>query len=144
MLHHGLVNDPANRAVVDEFCKLYALKQVWAPKAKRLDELTSQIRSWYPDLAPDATGVAAGTGCEVQIGECPVEKRWRSIHAVYKAVGGLKPFLSVCTVTFKAVADVLGNTRAEALQVSERGGSRRLKGVMHATPAIVLEMPKAA
>ena len=128
--------------VATEFYLLYCEKQVWLPKKKRLDELTEIIRGWYPDLAADATAILKGTGCEVQIGQKPIEKSWKSMAAVYKAAGGLKPFLKLCSVTFKALSEVLGNAKAEELQTEAQTGQRRLKAVAVASQAI--ELPKAA
>jgi hypothetical protein len=130
---------PAQTALIDEFGELYRENQAWAPKEKRLEALRQIIRSWYPDLAADRTEVAYGTLYELQIGEKPIEKTWVSMAAVYKAAGGLKAFLKICTVTFKALSGVLGNPAAEALQIEERTGQRKLKAV-----ARVIELPKAA
>jgi hypothetical protein len=128
--------------VATEFYKLYCEKQIWSPKEKRLDELTEIIRGWYPDLAGDQTAIAFGDGCEVQIGQKPVEKTWTSMHAVYKAAGGLKPFLKLCSVTFKALSAAIGNAKAEALQSEAQTGKRRLVAV--ATQPAAVELPKAA
>jgi hypothetical protein len=119
----------AQIAVIDEFGKLYGEKQNWTPRERRLEVLTETIRSWCPDLAADQTTVFAGTDCEIQVGEKPIEKYWISMPAVCKAAGGWKVFQKVCTVTFKAMAEVLGQSAAEALQTEARTVKRRLKAV---------------
>lgn len=129
-------------AVINEFGGLYSQSQAWAPKQKRLDALKDEIRSWYPNLAADATELASSNCYVIQIGAKSIEKSWASMADVYKAVGGLKAFLKLCTVTFKALAGVIGNTAAEAMQVEERSGSRSVKAIP-AVP-VVFELFKAS
>ena len=134
----------AEQAVlIDEFGGLYREKQVWLAREKRFDALTETIRQWFPDLAADQTDLAVGYFYEVQVGEKPIEKTWKSMPAVYKAVGGWKAFQKLCTVTFKALSEVLGQPAAAALQVEERTGKRRLKAVA-LDGKRTIELPKAA
>ena len=130
------------RAIVAEFGPLYNESQLWARKQRRLDGLRDVIRSWYPDLAADQATTAVGTGWEIQVGEKPIEKNWKSMAAVYKAAGGLKPFLKLCSVTFKALSALLGQSAAPALQIEARTGHRKIKAVAILPPAV--ELPKAA
>ena len=136
---------PAQLATIAEFGPLYNARRVWAPKEKRLDELSIEIRSWYPDLAADQTAIAEGLDYDVQVGEKKVEKNWISIAAVSKAVGGWKGFQKICTVTFKALSNVIGNGPAEALQVESQTGHRKLVAVVRISPPVeIVELPKAA
>jgi hypothetical protein len=136
------VQDSTQAEVATEFYKLYCEKQIWAPKEKRFDELTEVIRSWYPDLAADQTAIAQGTGCEVQVGQKPVVKFWKSKAAVVKAAGGFKAFLLLCTITFDALSGAIGKAKAEALQSEAQTGKRRLVAVAVVPPTV--ELPKAA
>jgi hypothetical protein len=129
------------RILIDELGRLQGEKQIWAPKEKRLAELTEQIRGWYADLAPDRTELAIGNDYEIQVGEQTIEKSWISMSAVSKAVGGIRRLAAVAlkTLTFKALAGVIGNTAAEALQVEAQTGHRKLKAVLRLKPAPVVE-----
>jgi hypothetical protein len=93
---------------------------------------------WYADLPAEETALADGENYEIQVGERTIEKTWKSMYAVYRALG-LKPFLAVCTVTFKALSNAIGNTRAEALQMEERTGERRLTAIRKLQPAVELK-----
>ncbi len=95
-----------------------------APNNKRLEFLSDEIQSWYPDLAANATALAVGDIYTVQVGEKAVVKSWKSLAAVSKAVGGARAFQKLVTVTFKALAGVIGNTAAEALQTEPQTGLR--------------------
>jgi hypothetical protein len=130
------------KALIDEYGALYMESQRWAPKEKRLEALKLIIRGWYPDLPADKTDLAIGTSYEIQVGERTVEKSWKSMRAVYKAAGGLKAFLTICTVTFKALSEAIGKDEAEALQREARTGNRKLVAVPYVAPAV--ELPKAA
>ena len=135
---------PTREQLVDEFGELSREAQAWAPKARRITALQTEIRSWYPDLAADQTAIAEGTSYDVQVGEKSIEKDWKSMAAVVKAVGGMKNVLKLATVTFKALSGVLGNSAAEALQVEARTGYRKLHAVARVTPAVAVDLPKAA
>jgi hypothetical protein len=139
----------ARKTLIDEFGGLSRERDAWTPKGKRMDALAVEIRAWYPDLAADQTALAVGTLYEIQVGEKSIEKTWKSIAAVCKAAGGWPKFQKLCDVTFKALAGVLGNSAAEALQTEARTGNRRLKAVARVAPAVVelpevIELPKAA
>jgi len=127
---------------MDEFGRLYSEGQAWAPKEKRLDALKDIIRSWYPDLPADQALTIPAPHFDIQLSEKPIEKKWKSMAAVCKAVGGLKHFLTVCEVTFKALSEKIGNSAAEALQIEARTGKRKVKAVARLAP--VIELPKAA
>jgi len=135
----------ARKLIVDEFGILQAERARMAPHEKRYEFLTDEIRSWYPDLAADATAIAAGDIYAVHVQERKIEKSWRSITAVCKAVGGAKVFQSLAELTFKACAGVIGNTKAEALQTEARTGNRKL--VASPIPLVIekaVELDKAA
>ena len=136
---------PAQIAVIAEFGPLYNASKVWAPKEKRLTALSAEIRSWYPDLAADQTAIAEGLDFDVQVGAKKIEKTWKSIAAVSKAVGGWKAFMKICTVTFKALSGVIGQGPAEALQVESQTGYRKLVAVARIPASVeIVELPKAA
>jgi len=122
---------PEQIAAFDEFGDLYMESQVWAPRQKRLDDLKETIRSWYPDelLHPTLWAYPEGDRFVIQIDPRPIEKSWKSMAKVCKAAGGLKGLLAICDVTFKALAGVLGNSAAEALQTEARTGKRKLKAI---------------
>ena len=136
----------ARTSLIDEFGGLSRERDAWTPKGKRMDALAIEIRSWYPDLAADQTALAVGTLYDVQVGEKSIEKTWKSIAAVCKAAGGWAKFQKLCTVTFKALSNVIGNGPAEALQTEARTGYRKLKAVARVAPELpeVIELPKAA
>jgi hypothetical protein len=140
--HDEIVLTPAQIAVIDRFGRLYLEKQAFGPKLKELETLAAVIRFWYSDLPADQTALAIGTQYEVQVGEKSIEKDWTSMPAVSEACGGLQAFYELCTVTFKALSGVVGDTAAAALQTEERTGSRTLKAVPILSD--VLELPKAA
>lgn len=140
----GTVEAEQRISVIDEFGELYRQSQLWAPKEKRLEILKEEIRGWYPDLPADQSTTAIGNLFEAQIGEKPVEKSWKSMQAVSKGAGGLKEFMKLCTVTFKALSEKIGEKPAAALQVEEQTGKRRVKAVPLSAAAIDLEPQKAA
>ena len=138
---------PEQLAAVAEYGPLYAAKQVWAPKQKRMDELAPVICAIFPNLAAGEAALAEGAEYDIQIGERAIVKDWTSKAAVSKAVGGAKVFLKLATATYKAVSGVIGNTAADALQTAAQTGNRRLKAVARVAPAVVelpVELPKAA
>lgn len=120
----------------------------WTAKQRRLDEIKDAILGSYPDLPANQTAVVTGVGCEVHIGEKAIEKSWGvSFQALSKALGGWAKLQKLCTVTFKAVAGVIGNSAAEGLQVENQTGHRRLVAVaILAVPCeriLTAEMPQA-
>jgi hypothetical protein len=132
--------EPRFAVVATEFYRLYCEKEIWKPKEKRFDELTEIIRSWYPNLDALETAVVQGIGCEVQVGQKPIEKFWPSMSEVCKAAGGFRPFLRVCTVTLKALSGAIGKDKAESLQMEARTGKRRLVAVAVLSPAAEMKM----
>jgi hypothetical protein len=133
----------SQRLTVAEFATLYNEGQLWTPKQKRLKALGDTILSWYPDLLPAETELAVGTDSEVQIGARAIEKDWASMDAVCAAVGGPEALQAIADPTFKAVAGIIGNTAAAALQQETQTGHRKLKAVtIISVPRI--ELPKAA
>jgi hypothetical protein len=112
---------PEQIADNNEFYKLYNESRAWT--------LRIVILNRYPDLGADQTELAAGTGCEVQIGQQSIEKNWVSMTAVREAAGGPEAFEGIATVDFKALAGIIGNTAAAALQTEERTGYRKVTAV---------------
>jgi hypothetical protein len=144
-VYTGAVEQSDRQAIFDEFGELFEESKRWAAKAPRFEVVKDIIRDLYPDslLAPDATDKGVGLKYEVKIGQRPIQKTWTSMRTVYLAAGGLKAFLKICDVTFKALSDVLGNAKAEALQTEARTGKRKLTAVARVAP-IAAELPKAA
>jgi hypothetical protein len=99
-------------------------------------------------LAANQTERVAGTGCELQVGQKEIEKSWVSMTAVYEAAGGREAFETIATVTFEALAGIVGNTAAEALQQETQTGHRKLKGVaiisVPCARVLPIELPIAA
>jgi hypothetical protein len=116
------------RPVLDEFHALYQKRRGRAPEEKRFEELTATIRGWYEHLAPHEGAVAYGTSCAIQIKPRSMKARWRSIAAVIKVIGIAK-YKAAATLTFDALAGLVGNTAAEALQVKDQTGTRKLESV---------------
>ncbi len=138
----------SQRETVDEFGRLTlevaALDFARNPKVKRLDELKPEICGWYPKLGANESQSAEGYTHKIEIGARSVVKTWKTMTAVAKAVGGWIAFRAICTVTFKAVAGVIGNTKAEALQVEEQTGYRKLKAVAILSAPCGRQLPPAA
>ncbi|MDP9171442.1 MAG: hypothetical protein M3N54_12550 [Acidobacteriota bacterium] len=126
---------PAQGATLAEFAELYLWQQSIAAKLGKLEKMKGEIKSWYDDQPAALDFTASARGYEVQVSARSIEKQWTSVRKVYKAVGSLKDFLGICTVTFKAVAEKIGAEKAEALQVESRTGSRRIKAFAQVSEA---------
>jgi hypothetical protein len=118
--------------LIDEFGKLDAWLQSVQRDIRRHGELKDQIKSWFDGLPGEQEETVRGNVYEIQVGQKSIEKRWIKMSKVYSAVGRLSTFLSIATITFKALSGVIGEEKAKALQVEERTGSRRLKAFRRA------------
>jgi hypothetical protein len=131
-----------------EFAELDIWRQSIQRRLSRHETLKDEINAWHADekvlAAGSETAVRVGT-YEIQIGAKGNQKRWVSMRKVYAAAGTLTSFLKIATVTFKALSEQIGTEKAEALQLEERTGSRRVKAVIvMPMPAAPAELPKAA
>lgn len=119
----------SQRQKVDRYAVLDNERKRWSRQEREFYRLCKEIQSWFPDLGADETALAEGYKFEVEIGVKSKERDWISIAAVSEAVGGWKILKKICTVTFKAVAGVIGNAAAEALQSETQTGHRKLTPV---------------
>jgi hypothetical protein len=135
----------SQRHRIDRFGYLYARKQARAHEEKEFEALRKEIIDWYPTLGNDQTELAEGFEYQIQISEKSIVKRWLSMTALTRAVGGYHKLTAICIVTFKAVADLIGNAAAEELQGESQTGWRKLKAVpIIAVPCERVQPKKAA
>lgn len=120
------------RQAVEEFVQLDLWRRSIERDIKRHEDLKDRLKGWFAHLPAEGEFEIEGNGFVVQVGANSKEKTWTSLRAVMKACGGVSQFLTVCTVTFKAVSELIGEKAARALQVEEQTGSRRLKVVLKA------------
>jgi hypothetical protein len=130
-----------------EFAELDIWKQSIQRRLSRHETLKDEINAWHADekvlAAGSETAVRVGT-YEIQIGAKGKQKYWKSMRKVYTAAGSLTRFLSIVTVTFKALSELIGTEEAESLQLEDRTGSRRVKAVIVMPMPAPAEFPKAA
>ena len=122
--------------LIDQYGELDRQVQQFKPIADKHAKLKAVIKSWYDDQPGEASAIAAGRLYEVQVSARENERTWSSMAKVYRAVGGCTAFLKICSVAIKAVEEAIGKSKAEALLVEERTGSRRLKVVAKAAPQV--------
>lgn len=126
---------PTREQIIDEYGELDRKVQQFAPTAKRHEELKSVIKGWYDKYPAEKATVAAGRRFEIQVSPREKERRFRSMEAVSKAVGGLKKFLALCSVPLGAVEEAIGSGKLAGLVIEALTGSRRLKVVARGAPA---------
>jgi len=121
-------------SLIDEFGELDRQIQLFKPTIDRHDKIKQIIKSWYIDAAPETTDVIRGNVYEIQVGAKETERAWDSIAKVAKAIGGPKALYEICSVTIKAVENIIGKLKTDELLVERQSGARRLKAVLLARP----------
>jgi hypothetical protein len=102
--------------------------QLLAPDVARFESLKRAIKSWFDRLPADAEGTIEGNLYRLHLSARERERRVSSMRALVDVIG-LEKFLELASVPIGALEDLLGKTRAAALIVEARSGSRRIKAV---------------
>lgn len=121
---------PADAArIIDEYGQLDQTIQALTAVTKRHKQLEDAIRSWYADADPELPITVAGGTHVVMLTPRANARRILDMWKVYRAMGNVKAFLSICSVTLKALEKALGEERAAKLVVEDRTGPRRISVV---------------
>jgi hypothetical protein len=104
-------------------------------KAKRLKDLEKQFRLWTEADGVDAGAAVLYVGAifAVTVAKKEEQRRILSLRAIYKKVGITK-FLDKCSLTLKALEDLVGKDHAEQYVARERTGSRDVTIARTPTP----------
>jgi hypothetical protein len=117
---------PPNRAaLIDERLDLKLRIDAFAATGlkKRADQIDEEIASWYVDKHPDAEFVEKGTRSQLTV-SMRANQTTIDVRAAYKILG-LKQFLLACSITLKALGELISPAEINALSTSARTGSRR-------------------
>jgi hypothetical protein len=120
--------DRVQREMVDEYGELDRRMQMLARDAARYDVLKRAIKSWFDPLPPDVDGTVEGQVYRLHLSARERERRVRSMRGLVTAIG-IDKFLEIASVPIGALENMMGKTRAAALIVEARTGSRRIKAV---------------
>jgi transposase len=123
-----VVVDRQQRRMADEFGELDRRMQLLAPDVARFESLKRAIKSWFDRMPADAEGTIEGNFYRLHLSARERERRVSSMRALVDVIG-LEKFLELASVPIGALEDLLGKTRAAALIVDKRTGSRRIKAV---------------
>lgn len=94
---------------------------------KRREALKRTVRSW-PEDDKKSGGVSVAYASKryvVTLGAAENQRRIRSLADVFKAVGKTK-FIGACSLTLKALGELLGDVKAADHVIEERTGPRPL------------------
>jgi len=122
------------QALIDEFGELDRQLQAFQPTAARHRVLREQIMAWAPDLLPAQATTFSSDLYDLHLTARQSERSIVSMPKVYKAIGK-ETFLSICSLSLKALEETLGKDRAEAHVAWNQSGPRKLVAVAKASPA---------
>jgi hypothetical protein len=131
------VISPSRADLVDEFGELDRRARVsggWKEQADRYEALKKVIKSWHDASPATAEAVELGKFWEVQVSGRAKERKVRSMMVVYKAIGSLAGFFSLCEIGLGKLEEKLGKARVATMVSEEFTGSRRLTAVLRSAP----------
>lgn len=131
---------PNRAAIIDEFGDVCALRAGFAPTEKRHKQLADEIKSWYEDAAAAREFTEKGDRYQLAISMRSLAKTI-NIRAAYKKLG-INKFLAACTITLKALGELLSEPEVDALWEEDRTGHRSYVTTPFAVPAeLMLAQP---
>jgi hypothetical protein len=98
---------------IDDFCDVAKLREQFAPTERRYNKLRDQLKELCKGKDPDASYIMRGERYTLQISPCTWESQV-DVPAARKRLGAER-FLEVCTVTMRALANLLPKPDVEAL-----------------------------
>jgi hypothetical protein len=114
---------PPNRAaIIDEFGNLCRLRDEFAPFEKRHGQLYKEIKTWYENEPAEKTFTEKGLRYQLDVG-MQAEAKTINMRLAYKILG-LEKFLKACTLTLKALGELLGSAEIDCLTTLARTGHR--------------------
>lgn len=130
----GLANNRA--AIIDEYGELSRQLAELDPIKSRHELLRKVIQGWFDAVPADEPAVMQGRRFTLQVSPKENSTKLKSIRAVFREMGENK-FLDHCSITLKAVKDVLGEERFKNFATTDRTGYRTLKAVAKAALRVV-------
>lgn len=124
----AVIVDREQRRMADEYGELDRRMQLFAPDVARFETLKRAIKSWFDRMPADADGTIEGNLYRLHLSARERERRVRSMRGLVDAIG-IEKFLELASVPIGALEDLLGKSRAAALIIDARTGSRRIKAV---------------
>ena len=112
-------------SVVDEIGALSAKLAPFAADVKRLEQLRKAARGW-PEAdksKPEAAVAYSGKKFVLTLGPRENERKIRSLAAVFKEVGKTK-FVAACSLTLKALTELVGEVKVAARPRARRPDRR--------------------
>ena len=113
-------------AVVDEYGRLDRELEAVKPKIKRMEQLRSQIQSWYDKEDAAAEFRADGSEYTVGVGPRTLERKIISMKEL-KTRLGLVRFLQFAKFPLSVLDEIIAPADQSTLVSSDRTGSRRLE-----------------
>jgi hypothetical protein len=133
---------PDRAAIIDEFGDIALKRLAFAPTEKRFKQLSDEMKSWYQDAPADKTFTEKGQRYQLDVSMCS-NVTAINIRAVYKIVGIAK-FLKACTLSLKAVGELLSVPEVAAVSSVERTGWRSLATTPISRPTVEASLSEAA
>lgn len=114
--------------LIDEYGELCRQIDEIKPAIARHKLLGSMLQSWFEEVPAEESVAFAGRYYTLQASPRDNQTKLKDIRKVYKALGAAK-FLSLCSITLKAVRESLPDDLYQNLVETNRTGSRTLKTV---------------
>ncbi len=116
---------PPRRKLVDELGRLQEQIRSVAAKIKRVEEIKKEIREWAADWGAGDDYEIAGSRFVVDLSARQNERSIRSMQTVFDLLGP-KKFVSVATITLKALETCTTDEERAELIEEHRTGTRTL------------------
>ncbi|HEY1861655.1 MAG TPA: hypothetical protein VGG61_14945 [Gemmataceae bacterium] len=115
-----LIQIPAQ--TVDDFGDVVRLREQFAPTERLYNRLRDQIKELCRNQDPTASYLMRGERWTLKISPCTFESQV-DVAAARKKLGAEK-FLSACSITLRALANLLPKPEVDALTVTVRTSTR--------------------
>lgn len=125
---------------IDDFGDVVKLREAFAPTERLYDKLRAQIKDMCRDKDPNEAYFMQGDRYTIKISPCAFESQV-DIPAARKRLGAER-FLSACSMTLRALTNLLPRPEAEALTISVQTTSRTFTPVAIAETVESSVMPK--
>ena len=120
--------------VIDEYGEICRQIDALKPAFARQKVLRVLIDMWSEAAEADQPALFTGSKYDLQVSPRENQTKIASIRRVSKLLG-VSRFMSICSITLKAVRENVTQAQFDSLVVTERTGSRSVKAVAKAPEA---------
>jgi hypothetical protein len=129
-------------STVDDFGDVVKLREAFAPHERLYNKLRDQIKELCRNQDPTASYIMRGDRYTLKISPCTFEAQV-DVAAARKKLGAER-FLSACSITLRALANLLPKPEVDALTTTVRTSTRTFTPVPVAAAGVGVEKADAA